>query len=164
METVNPTEAHLMDLGWMVREGSRPQFLAEADSLPEDGNFSLVAFPKGRITYFDYSSGFTQDTHLDAPLAPHEFAKAVDMRHPYNKNPEPGKPREFLVVLTDSNDGTPVLDPAPFARYHELDQDPVSAPNSNPGHYVVVLTPEAASEMDGSVTNDEHDIASDILL
>lgn len=164
MQTVNPTEAHLIDLGWMVRENSRSQFLAEADSLPEDGNFSLAAFPEGRITYFDYSSGFTQDTHLAAPLTPHEFAKAVDMRHPYNKNPEPGKSRDFLVVLTDSNDGTPVLDPAPFARYHGLKQDPIPAPNGNPGHYVVNLAPEEASEIDGFVTNDDQDIASDVLL
>lgn len=38
----NEVENLLMDSGWMVREDSRPDFAAEADSVPEDGAFSLV--------------------------------------------------------------------------------------------------------------------------
>ena len=133
---LNPLEAHLMDIGWMVREGRRPQFTAEADSLPEDADLSLVVYPDGPIVYFDYATRFTQDSPEQDPLSPAEFAKASELAHPMVKSPETGKRRCYLILLTDSKDGTPVQDPSPFSEYHGLDENPEEAPNGNPGHYV----------------------------
>lgn len=78
-------------------------------------------------------------------------------------DPDPKTRQRFLAELTNSRDGTPVLDPAPFARYHELDVDPEPAPDGVPGHYVIIVTPSEAIQLDLSVTNDEHETACDII-
>lgn len=162
--SVNTTEAHLMDIGWMVREDSRSQFTAEADSLPEDGHLSLVVYPEGPIVYFDHATRFTQDSPEHDPLSPAEFAKASELAHPIVKSPETGKRRPYLVLLTDSKDGTPITDPSPFSEYHGLDTDPEEAQNGNPGHYVLAITPSQAKEINGTVTNDDYEISCDVLL
>lgn len=75
----NGREAVLMDSGWLVREHPRPCFAAEADSPPEEGAFSLVVYPDGAITYFDWRTTYSHGGHVDDPLLPHQLAESVQL-------------------------------------------------------------------------------------